>query len=522
MNTKTRLQAFISRARDCWDISCQHFARRVDRLLLIIINRDLILLLLALVAGVAFGKVIVIISGSLKMLAGLMMALLGLFFLMRLGEIKRPLVFGLVMSFTQLLVLNPWEEFGAFIEADKPGFPITLPFLLGFALCAYHLAETYWRKTSFDLYWMVTAPFGLMVLWAMLTFFIAPRQDYVVSGYPGVLAAFFVYLYGANSIKTNKEIDFLVFCIAVAVLFQGLLGVYQNVTGNPGPLQFFGSPAYLMQKGGTNRAAGTLGHPNAFALFLAMFLPVLYLWIITTRNAVLMLFYGIAAGFGTIAMLVANSRGVWAGFGLALMVIGLAMVISPVFRRHFIGFGHRIAILGIGGSILAAPLLPRIIERITGDDHGSAESRVPLANMAKQMIGDHPLTGVGLGNYRIAVLDYGPNSWYFDETGYPYAVHNMYLFIIAEVGLVAFSLFLVASAGFLFQGLRVMFCPNPKRALFGVAMLGGLAAIYLSTKSEDLGMSGERFVFLAYLGGLVTGALGGRKAQHRDKHEYGS
>lgn len=496
-----------------WQALSSRIANKLDRLMLKIISRNVIMTAVALLAGLIFGKVIVTVGHSTKMLAGLILALLGSFVLMRLGELKRPMIFGLIMSLGQLLELNPWQEEGAFLAAFKPGFPITLPFLIGFVLCAYQLWEAYTKKSTFDLYPMVTVPFFLIVLWSVLSVTVAIRHDYFFAGLPGLFASFFVYLYGANMCKTEKEIDFVVHCIAAAVFFQGILGVFQNATGNPTPLQFFGAPEALMQYGGTNRAAGTLGHPNTFALFLAMLTPTLIVWIITSRDKIVIITYSIAAGLGTLAMLVANSRGVWAGFALALMMVGFAAVISPPFRKHFRGFEHRILILVGAAVLIVMPILPRMIQRITGDDGGSAQSRVPLANMAKQMIADNPITGVGLGNYRTAVLEYGPNSWYFDEAGFPYAVHNMYLYIIAEIGIPAFGLFLFISACFILQGVRAMYSPIKKRAHLGAALLGGLAAVYLSTKSEDIQIGGHRFIFLCFLGGVVTGVLGGRRAE---------
>jgi O-antigen ligase len=83
--------------------------------------------------------------------------------------------------------------------------------------------------------------------------------------------------------------------------------------------------------------------------------------------------------------------------------------------------------------------------RLTGDDGGSAESRIPLMRTAVRMIADHPLLGVGANNYGAVLEDYTSTSGW-DE--WIWTVHNKYLLVWAEGGigaLLAFVWFLTTT-----------------------------------------------------------------------------
>ncbi len=476
-----------------------------------IITRDLILMGLVVILGFVLGQVLFKISDSMKMVAALFIGLSAPFFFAVLGELRRPLILAMVGSLGQLAAQNPWSQ--SIYYDYKPGFPISLPFLISIALCIWWFYRIYIRQDGIRFYGWVTLPFALLNIWALSTFIFARDIAFVIAAVPGVTAGFLLYFYGANLMRRNEDIEFLTYCIAVCVLAFGILGLGQFLKGDVFGLEFFGEPARLMEDNGMKRAAGTLGHPNAFGLYQAMFLPLILIRLLLEQDPKKLAFLTAAAGVGLSSMILCFSRGVWAGFGLAMIIVMMMFLIFPTVRQHFRGTGVRFGIFSGLGFLLMLPLLPKIIARLTGDDHGSAESRVPLAEMAKLMIRDYPITGVGLGNYKLVVLDYGPNSWYFDYNNRPYAVHNFYLYMMAELGLVAFSVFIFVSLGFLYAGLKGALSDDRIRNLSAISLLGGLGAIYFSTTSEDLAYGEHRFLFLCFVGGLVVGA-GNPKEEH--------
>lgn len=490
----------------------QHWAQRfwqfIDQKML---TREVFLTGLTLVLGLVLGQVFFKVSDSMKMVAALFLGLSTPFFFAVIGELRRPLIFGLVASLGQLAEQNPWlsEVYYDF----KPGFPITLPFLIVIALCFWWFYRIYIRQDSIRLYGWVTIPFLLLNIWALSTAIFARDEIFVIAKVPGVVASFLLYFYGANLMRRNEDIELLTISIAMCVIGYGLLGLGQFAKGDVFGLEFFGEPAQLMEDNGMKRAAGTLGHPNAFGLYMAMFLPLILVRLLIEKDPKKTLLFMAASGIGLSSMILSFSRGVWAGFGLGMIIVVAAFLIFPTVREHFKGTSGRFGLYAGLGTLLMMPMLPKIIARLTGDDHGSAESRVPLAEMGKLVIRDYPVTGVGLGNYKLVVLDYGPNSWYFDGLNRPYAVHNVYLLMMAELGLVAFAVFVFVSLGFAYAGLKGALSTDKIRNLSAISLLGGLSAFYFSSTSEDLAYGEHRFLFLSFIGGLVVGA-GNPKEKH--------
>jgi O-antigen ligase len=91
-----------------------------------------------------------------------------------------------------------------------------------------------------------------------------------------------------------------------------------------------------------------------------------------------------------------------------------------------------------------------ILERLTTDDRGSADSRGWYNEMAFNIIKAQPFTGIGLNNLWLVQNDYLPIELMRIDIKYRYIVHNKYLLVWSETGLfgfMAFLLLLLAAAG---------------------------------------------------------------------------
>jgi len=77
--------------------------------------------------------------------------------------------------------------------------------------------------------------------------------------------------------------------------------------------------------------------------------------------------------------------------------------------------------------------------RLTAYDYGSAKARLTTAKVALKIINDHPYLGVGANNYDFYIRNY----WSIEDVFTKIAVvHNYYLLMIAQLGIVGFISFL--------------------------------------------------------------------------------
>jgi O-antigen ligase len=142
------------------------------------------------------------------------------------------------------------------------------------------------------------------------------------------------------------------------------------------------------------------------------------------------------------ALVLTLSRGGW-----LVCVISVALFSGLAWHRGWISL-WRLVMMGLAGALLLGVSYTKIMERLTADDQGAAESRIPLIENALRIIGDNPILGAGANNYALLYDQYPVEITEEDE--WRYTVHNKYLLVWAETGIVGLAAFL----GFLFSALR--------------------------------------------------------------------
>ena len=261
--------------------------------------------------------------------------------------------------------------------------------------------------------------------------------------------------------------------------------------GLVGDIDFYGIKARA-EFAGDSRVSGTIGGPNPAAAYLAMMMAVALGLILSgaRRRDKYIGGHWLGDGHRTIGIYVV--QGGWLCF-----LVGVATVI---------GFGRRRVPWKTAGVsiillvLLVVPFNGAIGERLYGDDNGSVAGRMPLNKLAGGMIADHPLLGVGVNNFALAMEPY--LARYFSGD-FLYTVHNTYLLVWAETGiggLIAFVWLLIA---ILRQGSACWRLLDP---LFAPLALGCAAAVtgFLVQMSFDPYRSGAAIDLLWLIAGLVT------------------
>ena len=251
----------------------------------------------------------------------------------------------------------------------------------------------------------------------------------------------------------------LVFAVVLSAAANAIVGLY---------IFFGGSGAdHLLILGRFFRAFGTFGQPNPFGGFMGIALPLALMCaavqsyqivqdllaghrVAPARSFVLAAIVS-ATGIIGAALFASWSRGAWLGFAVSLFVILVALP-----RRPLKGISLALALAALFAALWSAGLLPRsVVSRITtaatdlfsyNDVRGANFTPANFAvierlahwQAAIGMAQDHPLFGVGLGNYAIRYADYHLINW---EAPLGHA-HNQYLNFLAETGVVGLAAYL--------------------------------------------------------------------------------
>jgi O-antigen ligase len=189
------------------------------------------------------------------------------------------------------------------------------------------------------------------------------------------------------------------------------------------------------------RIGGTVGSSNFAAAYLSISLASAVSLLFTNLGRVHKWLAIAVVGLGGPALIFTLSRGGWMAFALSVVLICLLQWC----RRGF-SLKMPIAVVLILG-MLYFPFQSAISARLFGDDKGSAESRIPLMKLAYRIIKDNPVLGVGVNNFTVAMGRYLTPEF---RHGFLYAVHNKYLLVLSETGIVG----LLAFLAFLLDALR--------------------------------------------------------------------
>jgi len=465
-----------------------------------------IMLFVGLAGGFILGKVYIAKSGETKWIILLMAVTLFPILVAIMKSLRMPLFMALIFTLCTQMEWNPWYD--EYYGQVTRGAPITMTFLALIVLVGMWLFDIYRGVGKMIFFPSVTIPFFIITLWAGMSAMIAQHPDLTLEWYPHVFTAFLLFFYLANALRTPADYHLLLLSIAGMVAFSGLVGILQFVRGDVLGLGALGELDNLAIHNGQMRISGLLGHPNGYGQLMSSFLPVLIVVVLVFDDVgkTLRLICLGALGLGLLALLLSFSRGSLIGVVLSMMYVSAVLLFSEQFRVHARGLLKRLLLLGLIGLLAVSPLIPKVVARFTGDDGDSAYSRIPLALMAVRVIGDYPITGVGLGNYKQAVDRYKPNKDYYTKDGIPFAVHNMTLYITAELGIPVLVLYVWIVGYFLVKGFQNGWHPNKYRSLIGTSMASGLLSILFSSQMEDVPLGDPRFVVFCAIAGIVVGS----------------
>lgn len=192
------------------------------------------------------------------------------------------------------------------------------------------------------------------------------------------------------------------------------------------------------------RAYGCLPHPNILAGFLsvAMFLTF---WLYQKTNySFKKLILPAVFSVLSLGLFTTFSRSVILSFLAILILSWFALFIFRQPRQLKINLLKFTFIFLVIAAIFAVIFWEPVETRISGEERLETKStaeRLDYFGEAWQLIKAHPFFGVGLGNYTLAIHnEINPNlqSWGYQP------VHNIYILILAELGIVGFLFWLVA------------------------------------------------------------------------------
>jgi putative inorganic carbon (HCO3(-)) transporter len=194
----------------------------------------------------------------------------------------------------------------------------------------------------------------------------------------------------------------------------------------------------------TSRLSGGISDPNELAATLIPAFAFSAFAVCATTGAMRWL-AGACTGLFSIALFMTGSRG--GLIGLAVVMLA-GLLLAGRARRQFAALASIVVLVGLAYYTFAAP--PEVRARIESFGTSGGTGRADIWLIGTRMARDHPLLGVGAGNFRLVEPRYFsetlnlPNSAFVVDG--PPVAHNTYLEVLTELGIVGF-LILVGIVG---------------------------------------------------------------------------
>ncbi|MBE9399152.1 O-antigen ligase family protein [Pontibacterium sp. N1Y112] len=279
----------------------------------------------------------------------------------------------------------------------------------------------------------------------------------------------FVYLIkNVNSFDTVKRLGY----VFVAVLAtQAVIVFEQKLVGAIFTDSLLGQRTTWQNTGGPLRVSGTLGQPNALAMFMNQLMLIGIFLGLSEKNTLRKLAILGFVAFAAMAEIFTASRGGWAGLAIAFVV---CMVLWRMRRGN--GLIASISLVALVGSVLFSALFlgsGDFRARLTQDDKGTAEVRIPLMEVAENLVAANPLTGVGLNHYTYYMAQYDRT---FDAitANFDAPVHNTFMLIAGEIGIPG-AMFAIAMILFtLYRSFMLFFRSDGTISAIALGIFGGV------------------------------------------------
>lgn len=304
-----------------------------------------------------------------------------------------------------------------------------------------------WIARSYHLHWSPVCWFVVAFLLYALAWYRFADVEYVAR-----LELSRLFLYGwffflaINNLHRQESIQILVAVTLAVATALSLYALYQFITGNN---QVFGFIRPTAFKG---RGSGTFICPNHLAGYLEMLLPVaLAILVLSRRRALARIFSAYAALMIFVGLCVSISRGGYLAGGLALVFMAGVLVLKYRGYRKVVLLGLLVlALLGGAFAYRAEDIQKRFRLALVPGQLQNIMGRPDLWAAAARMWLDSPWVGVGPAHFDVRFPEYRPETL---QTR-PYWVHNDYLNILADWGLLGFGLVGGGVACLVLGGLR--------------------------------------------------------------------
>jgi O-antigen ligase len=281
---------------------------------------------------------------------------------------------------------------------------------------------------------------GVLILWGMVGYSLTGEPQLVNAKLQIILKLWLIALVAANALRTREQIRFFLAFWLACFAFYPVRGAIFNY--------------YIYHENLFGRAIWNFiyANPNDLAAFCILMLSLaIGLFAIEQQKGPVRLGAQLGMAVVPFLILITKSRGAFLGFAVFLL-----FVLSGR-RRPVRALALTMVIGGLVLAVAPAGVLDRVfaLKNIesegvaAADEEGSAAQRYEIWKVARTIIKDYPIVGVGLGAYPAYHGRYALRAQFNRTARGRRDTHSTYLNLTAETGFVGLFIFVASYIGLL-------------------------------------------------------------------------
>ena len=323
-----------------------------------------------------------------------------------------------------------------------------------------------------------------------------------------VIKMYLGFLYIANNIKTRKQVQIVVALLLLGLFLESLLALAQYKFDRPLVPSILGGPekvGYIRLGTPLSRISGTWESYNDFAWYLTFMMPISVSLLFSRIKGIYKLICGLTLVVGIAALLCTLSRAGWLSFVIATLMVVLFSFSKTKGKTGLSNFSTSVIAILIIVSIVVTvnPHFLNIVDRrVFTDDYGAARSRIPLMQVAYSIIKAHPFLGVGINNYTEVMQDYDTTDIGVTSIT-TYQVHNIFLQVAAEMGIIGLAVFLWLIFIVYREGLDYIKSSQGFMTAVSIGILGGITAFLIHGLVDAASLGNHLFATFWFFTGII-------------------
>ena len=277
--------------------------------------------------------------------------------------------------------------------------------------------------------------FGAFIIWGVLGWAQSQYREAVFERLVDLGKLWIIVLVAVNALRTRAQLRFFILFFLACYAFYPVRGSYFNY--------------FLYNSSMSGRAIWNYiyGNPNDLATLTLLALAICAGVLFTEREKVIRTAALVGVGMLTLLVFMTQSRG---GI-LALAVFALFTLKNSKRQQRVRTAILFLVVAGVIAMFAPSKVWDRVkaLQNVTNTDNlravdqeGSAEQRYEIWKVARKIIREHPVFGVGVGAYADTHHDYALRSEFKKTAQGHRDTHSTYLNVAAETGIVGLAIFL--------------------------------------------------------------------------------